>query len=339
MGTVLVTGANGHLGLALVRQLADAGVTVRAGVRDAGSGPKRASVEAAGAREIVALDVRDGAAFRAAAEGVDTVFHLAATYKYHTGGAVEDREMVADSVEGVARLFDACAAAGVRRVVMTSSVVTLPLSPNREARVTEDVWRDDLTVPYFRAKVEAERIAWARAGEAGISLVTLLPGAITGGHFLRGTPSTDFVLSTAKGAFRMGAPESNLPVIDVEDVAEGHVRAWRQGAEGRFALVHDDIVSIREMAAMLHGINPRYPRALMSLPAFMSGAVPLFDALNARMLGTPRLVSPEFVASARGRWFSFSNAKAKRELGWQPRVSVRESLERTLAQLKAIGSL
>jgi dihydroflavonol-4-reductase len=339
MGTVLVTGASGHLGLAVVRQLAEQGVGVRAGVRETGAGPKRAAVEAAGAREIVALDVRDGAAFARAAVGVEAVFHLAATYKYHTGGAAQDREMIADSVDGVARLFDACAAAGVRRVVLTSSAVTLPLSRQREARVTEDVWRDDLSVPYFRAKVEAERAAWARAGEAGISLVALLPGAITGGTFLRGTPSTDFVLATAKGAFRMGAPESNLPVIDVEDVAEGHVRAWRQGAEGRFALVHDDIVSIREMAAMLHEMNPRYPRSLMTLPAFMAGAVPMFDALNARTLGTPRLVSPEFAASVKGRWFSFSNAKAKRELGWQPRFTVRQSIERTIAQLKAIGSL
>lgn len=339
MSTVLVTGANGHLGLNLVRALAAKGVAVRAGLREAQPGPKRAAVEAAGAREVVPLNVRDAAAFKAAATGVEAVFHLAATYKIHTGGAEADREMVADSVEGVDALFNACQAAGVKRVLLTSSIVTMPLSRQREARVTEETWKDDLRVPYWRAKVEAERVAWQRAKTMGIRLATLLPGAITGGTFLQSTPSTDFVLAIAKGAFRLGAPNTNVPIIDVDDVVSGHILAWQQGAEGRYTLAHDEIISMVETAALMHQIDPRIPKSLMAMPAFMAGALPLFDALNARTLGTPRLVTPDFVAACKGLWYSYSNAKAKRALGWAPKVGIRETLERTLVQLKAIGAL
>lgn len=338
-GTVLVTGANGHLGLNLVRALAARGVPVRAGLRDAGHGPKRAAVEAAGAREVVPLDVRDRAAFRAAVSGVDAVFHLAATFRIHTSGADADREMVADSVEGVAALFDACEATGVRRVVLTSSVATLPLSTDPEARVTEDHWQQDLRVPYWRAKVEAERLAWARARAGGVRLVTLLPAAITGGGFLRATPTADFVHVLAKGAFRLGAPDTNVAIVDVDDVVDGHLRAWAQDAEGRYTLAHDDIVSIRELASRLHRADPAVPTSLTTLPTALAGLLPFFDALNARALGTPRLVTPEFVAAARGRWQSFSNAKARRVLGWAPRVGMVETVLRTLARLRELGEL
>jgi nucleoside-diphosphate-sugar epimerase len=113
----------------------------------------------------------------------------------------------------------------------------------------------------------------------------------------------------------------------------GRGQAWERNAEGRYTLAHDPIVSMVETAALMHEIDPRIPKALMTMPTFMAGALPFFDALNARTLGSPRLVSPEFIAASKGLWYSFSNAKAKRELGWAPKVGIRETLEGTLRQL------
>ena len=86
MGKVLVTGANGHVGYNLAAELVRRGADLRVSVRDAADPDKTAPLRALGLEDIVSLDVRDPAAFRAAAEGIDLLYHVAATYRYVTSG-------------------------------------------------------------------------------------------------------------------------------------------------------------------------------------------------------------------------------------------------------------
>ena len=175
---VLVTGANGHVGNNLVKALLERGYRVRASVRDSSDSRKTSNLPASGI-ELVSLDVRDEKRFEEVTQGIDILFHVAATYKNYTSSAAEADEMVRDSIEGVRSALLAAARNRVRRVVLTSSAVTVPMVERGGRRTTEEDWRTDFALPYHRAKTLAEQEAWRLAKEHGLDLVTVLPGGIS----------------------------------------------------------------------------------------------------------------------------------------------------------------
>lgn len=332
----LVTGANGHLGYNLCRALLDQGYQVRASIRSAADESKAAPLRALGDIELIGLDVRDPDGFARAVEGVDRLFHVAATYAYYTGSRAKDAEMVRDSVEGAENALRAAARAGVGKVVLTSSAITLPLTVPGAPPATEKDWRDDLSVPYFRAKVEGERTGWRLAKELGVNLVTVLPGAVIGPGFHRRTTSTDVIEGIMLGTMRLGAPRSNIPLVDVRDVASAHVLAAQQDVSGRFIVCNDSFPSFLELTRLMHRIDPAVPAAPSLIPDFALGLVPLFDGLGARLLGSPRVLTPEFVATIKGKVFNMSNTRAKAELGWQPEIPLEQSVADTMAAIRAL---
>lgn len=334
---VMVTGANGHLGYSLSTELMRAGYAVRASVRDATNPDTGGRLKAAGIGDVVSLDVTDGERFRALAEGVEVLFHCAATYKYWTPGPEVDAQMVRDAVEGATHAVQAAAEQGVGKVVLTSSVVTLPFSASPEDKADERSWRTDLRLSYFRAKTEAEQAAWALADELGVPMATILPGAILGPGFARRTPSTDLVENIMLGAFRTGVPRTNFPAVDVRDVVRAHVLAAESSAKGRFAVINDDLPTLAELIDVMRGVDPSVPRAWVTLPPVMLRMGPFLDWVNARTLGTQRLLNGEFVGSLRGQWWAVSNARAKQELGWRPEVSLEQSVADTMKGLRALG--
>ena len=333
---VLVTGANGHIGYDLCSALVRQGRTVRASIRSTADEAKAAPLRALGGIELVGLDVRDRNGFAQAAEGIDVLFHLAATYAYFTGSREKDAEMVRDSVEGAESALRAAAYAGVRKVVLTSSLVTLPLARPGDPTADERQWRTDLAVPYNRAKVEGERTAWRLAEELGVKLVTVLPGAIAGPGFRRRTATTDLFEGIMLGTMRMGAPDSNFPYVDVRDVVAAHVLAGEKDVSGRFIVANDRFPSFLELTRLMHHIDPAVPEAPRLIPDFAVGLAPFFDWMNAKLLGAPRLLTPEFVASVRGKLFKATNARAKEELGWRQQVPLEQSLADTMSAIRAL---
>lgn len=331
---VLVTGANGHLGNNLVKALVERGYQVRASVRDSGDSRKTAHLPAG--IELVSLDVRDGKRFEEAAQGIDMLFHVAATYKNYTSTEAEANEMVRDSIEGVQSALLAAAKTGVRRVVLTSSAVTVPMMEPGGRRTTEADWRTDFASPYHRAKTLAEKAAWQFAKEHGLDLVTLLPGGIIGPGFTRGTPSTDLIESIMLGGLKMGAPDTNFPAVDIRDVVSGHILAAESGATGRFLLCNDVLPSLFELARIMHAIDPMVPAAPRVLPQFTTTLGPLFDWLNHKTLGAPRTVGREFIAAIKGKVWTMSNERAKKELGWRQQIPLEQSLSDTMATLRGL---
>jgi len=150
---LLVTGATGYLGTVLVTLLRDRGLKPRAAVRDS----TRASALPAGVPCSVA-DLADEAALRRAAEGCEGVFHLAASVGRDAG---ETRRL---NVEGTANVLAAARAAGVRRLVLTSTSAAIIDSTGLVAETAEG--RTALTDPYSLTKAEAERGHWRRPAAA-----------------------------------------------------------------------------------------------------------------------------------------------------------------------------
>jgi dihydroflavonol-4-reductase len=331
----LVTGANGHVGYNLVRMLAHSGMPVRATVRDATNAATAGPLRELPGVEVVSLDIRDRGRFCEVAKGVDTLFHVAATYKIYAGGKAGEEEMVRDSVDGASAAIEAAAASGIRKVVLTSSIVTLPLVNAGAPAPTEDDWREDLSVPYYRAKTLGEREAWRLASERGVKLVTILPGFVLGPPFLRRTTSLDIVYGMMLGVLRFGTLDVHLATpVDVRDVARAHILAATRECNGRFIVANDRTYSYLELSRIMHSIDPAIPRAPFVLPNAAARAVNMFDWLNGKMLGAPRVYTTEAALQTVGRQNTGSNQRAKAELGWTPEIPFEQSLRETMAALK-----
>lgn len=330
----LVTGANGHIGSSLARALAGRGYEVCASVRSLGDDRNHVLKSIAGV-EIVELDVRDAERFRSICENVDILFHVAATYAYVVGDRTTEEDIVADSVAGAEAAIRA-AARQVRKVVMTSSLVTLPMRRPGEPPATEQDWRRDLDIPYMQAKTLAERRAWELAEQYSVRLATVLPGSVGGPGFTRRTPTTDMIEGIMLGALRFGAPHGNFPYVDIRDVVSGHILAAERDVTGRFILCNDSFPTLRELTRLLHAIDASIPVSRWNLPDFLMPALPYLDMLNSRMLGSPRTLTPEFVDSIHGKLFLASNARARAELGWSPQVAITDSLRDTIEAIRAL---
>lgn len=337
---VLVTGASGHLGFNLCRALvARRGMQLRAAVRDPSDRGRVDPLRKIGVREFAALDVRDERAFEHALRDVDILFHVAASFALVLRDPRQERELLRDSVEGARAAMHAAARAGVRRVVMTSSVVTLPLAAPGAPPVSETQWGGDSDVPYWRAKTQAERLAWALSERLGVELVTVLPGAIVGGGFGRRTPSTDLIESIMLGSMRGGAPDLTFPCVDVGDVAAGHVLAAEAAVSGRFILCNDTQPTLAELSREMHAIDPEVPAAPRILSRRLTRLMPAIDALSARALGAPRTIEPRMArAYARGT-YRLSNARARQVLKWAPTVPLRLSLADTMSTIRELRRL
>lgn len=331
----LVTGANGHIGSHLVRALRERGYDVRASVRSLGDTARNAPIAALPGVELVELDIRDADRFRALCDHVDVLFHLAATYAYHPGTRTTDEDIVADSLIGADAAIRA-AARQVGKVVFTSSLVAVPLRRPSEPPATEADWQDDVSVPYFQAKTAAERRAWELADKYSVDLVTVLPGAVCGPGFTRGTPSTDVIEGIMLGTLRFGAPRMNFPIVDVRDVVEGHILAAEKKAGGRFILCGDSFPTLRELTRLMHGIDRTVPVAPMTIPDVMGPLLPYIDWLNSRLRDSPPTLTPEVVEAMTGRQFNATNARARTELGWSPEIPVLKTLSDTMETIRAL---
>ncbi|MEO1649705.1 MAG: NAD-dependent epimerase/dehydratase family protein [Pseudomonadota bacterium] len=327
---VLITGGNGHLGRHLVRQLHDAGHAVRTSVRDASDPNKTRGLSDLTGIEIVSGDVRDEAAMQAAMSGIDVLIHSAAVYD------ISDRrraaEIVSSSVDGASAVFAAAREAGVAHIVMTSSVVTLPLRLKTEAPANETMWNKDLGVPYIEAKTRGEQLAWAEADAHGMSLATILPGAFAGPGFDRPTPTVAFIKSIKQGAVAVAAPDMTYPYCDVRDIARAHLLAAEQRATGRFICTNTPPPTVREIAQAMAEIDPRVRKPLFTIPNSLLPMLSPLERIAMRLQGAETNVSPEMARTLSRGQFKLSTDRAKSELGWMPEISMAQSLADTMAE-------
>jgi dihydroflavonol-4-reductase len=332
----LVTGGSGHLGTNLVALLLSRGHEVRSTLRSLSNREQADRLCALGPVALVEADVRNHDQMLAALENVEVLFHVAAVYSI-TDRSLE-HELLETAVAGTEATLRAAAARGVRRVVMTSSVVTLPLTLPGAAPSTENDWNPDLRVPYVRAKVESERKAWALAKELGLALTTILPAGIIGPGFVRHTPTINLIRACLMGEFRIGAPQGNFSFVDARDTAEAHLLAAEQDASGRYIVGYEHAPTFDEVVRAIARLDKRVKPPLMVLPKFVAPLLPLYDAFSNKVFGTPRIATPEAIAATiSGKVYNFSTERATRELGWSPRVPFEQSLRDTLRELENVG--
>ncbi len=306
---VLVTGAAGFVGAAVARAALEQGYAVRALVR--ASSPRR---NLAGlAAEVVAGDMRDAATVGRALAGVRFLLHVAADYRLW---APDPGEIMRNNLEGTATVMRAALVAGVERAVVTSSVATLRVSPSTVAATEDEPLAEHEAIGvYKRSKVAAERLVERMVAREGLPAVIVNPSTPVGARDVRPTPTGRIIVEAARG--RMPAfVETGLNVVDVEDVARGHLLALTRGRVGERYILGGQNVMLRELLGEIAQLVGRRPPRVR-LPA--APLVPLAHAAEAvaRLRGREPFLTVDGLKMSRNRMF-FSSDKAEQELGYRP---------------------
>jgi dihydroflavonol-4-reductase len=327
-GLVLVTGATGFVGAAVARALVARGFRLRLAHR---RGSDLANIRAIEAERIEA-DLTDHASLARAVAGCRFLFHVAADYRLWVPDPSAMRRV---NVDGTLALLDAAKAAGVERVVYTSSVAALGLttdgSPASESTPNR---AEDHVGPYKGSKYQAE-LAVRDLAREGLDVVIVNPSAPVGPGDIKPTPTGRMVLDAARG--RMPAyVETGMNIVHVDDVAEGHVLALEHGRAGESYILGGENLMLSEIGRMITRLAGRSPpRVKLPIGPLMPVAA-LMEAW-AGISGQAPLMTRDMLKMARHRMF-YCSAKAKHELGYAPRPA-EAAFRDALADLKARGLL
>ncbi|HEY3521333.1 MAG TPA: hopanoid-associated sugar epimerase [Rhodanobacteraceae bacterium] len=307
---MLVTGASGFIGSAIVRCLLGAGFSVRALVRPDSRRDNLSGLDV----EIAVADIRDRGSLDRAVRRCRGVFHAAADYRMW---ARHPSEIYVTNVRGSRNVLLAALRAGVERIVYTSSVATLGLHEDGSP-ADEETGADysDMVGHYKRSKFLAERKVRALAEERGLDLVIVNPAAPVGPRDIKPTPTGRMILDAARG--RMPAyVDSGLDIVHVDDVATGHLLAWQHGAKGRRYILGGENLSLREILTRVARIAGRTPPRFRVSPGLVLPLAHLAEGW-ARVSGHEPLLTVAGVELSRKHMY-FSHARAGHELGYRPR--------------------
>jgi dihydroflavonol-4-reductase len=324
--TAFVTGATGFVGAHVVRALLAAGRRVRCLVRP-GSNTALLTDQTV---EQIAGDVTDAASVRRGMAGCDEAFHCAADYRLY---ARDPAEIYRTNVDGTRAVLAAVEALGTPRLVYTSSVATLAARPDgapADERAVATV--DQVIGDYKRSKLLAEREVNAAAAR-GLPVVVVSPSTPVGDGDVKPTPTGKIIVDFLAG--RMPAyVETGLNLIDVRDVAAGHVLAAERGRPGERYILANENLTLKDLLARLARIAGRSaPR--LRLPHWLPLAIAHMEAPVARLLGREPRIPLDGVRMARKPMF-FDGGKAVRELGL-PQSPIEPALRRAVDWFTANG--
>jgi dihydroflavonol-4-reductase len=326
---VLITGASGFVGSAVIRALGGRGLALRAMVRPNSS---RANLEGVDC-EIVEGDMRHTVEVCRALDGVRWLFHVAADYRLW---ARDPLEIVRANLDGARTVMEAALSRSVERIVYTSSVATLRAAESRTPiDETAPLAEGEGIGAYKESKIAAERLVERLVAERGLPAVIVMPSTPIGPRDIKPTPTGRIIVEAAMGRIPAFV-DTGLNLVHVDDVARGHVLAMEKGRTGERYILGGQDVSLREMLASIAELTGRkaptmnLPRAPLYPLAWAAEAV-------ARATGNEPMLTRDALRMASHHMF-FTSAKAERELGYRARP-YREALVEALNWFRAAGYL
>ena len=302
---ILVTGATGFIGSRVTRQLLDAGYdNIRILRREHSSLDLLG--DASDHVEHWVGDMMDPASLLNAMRGIEVVFHTAAVVNL---GSERGRRVTAT---GARFVVDAALRAGIDRLIHTSSIAALGRSDDLAQPSDESTqWEPDgLNTPYAVAKHEAELEIFRGIAE-GLDTVMVNPSVVFGPG--RKSENTSLICAAVQARRVFMHPAGSISVVDVDDVAAGHLLAWERGQTGERYILAAENLSWRAVLTTLaeaFGVPPPrwrvHPAAAIGLGAAIE--------VGSKLIGRSPVFS-RVLARTNNRAWSVSNEKAVRELG------------------------
>lgn len=327
-GQCLVTGATGFVGSAVARALLRAGHSVRVLARPRGDRRNLADLPVA----VAEGDLADAPSLARAVAGVRYLFHVAADYRLWVP---DPAPMFAANIAGTRDLMQAALAAGVERIVYTSSVATLGLVPGGVADEATPGREEDMIGPYKRSKFEAEAIVRTLVAERGLPAVIVNPSTPVGPRDLKPTPTGRLIIEAARGRVP-GFVDTGLNIVHVEDVAAGHLAAVEMGRLGeRYILGGENMTLAAILADVARQVGRPPPR--FRVPYALAVPAALAAEAAARVTGREPFVTRDGVRMSRKTMY-FTSKKAMRELGYRARPA-HQAIADAVAWFKANGYL
>lgn len=314
---VLLTGAGGFIGSAIARALLERGAEVVAPIPP---GADTTNLDGLSVAKLEA-DVRDGPAMARAAEGCRYVFHTAALYRFW---APDPEEFYEVNVGGTLNVLAAAEKTGAERVVYTSTVGTLGLhaavgvkgNGSRSAREGDWVRVEHLFGYYKRSKYVAEHEV-LRAAAEGLPVVLVHPTMPVGPRDRAPTPTGRTVLDYLNGRIR-GYTDTAMNVVDVEDVAAGHLLAAERGRLGRSYILGGENLSFKELLCHLAELTGLPGPGLRVPTAAALAAAQLSELIEGRLARRSPSVPLEAARMATTRMV-FDDSRARAELAYASR--------------------
>jgi len=305
---ILVTGAAGHIGNVLVRELTSEGRHVRALILP---GEDISSLDGLDI-ELAEGNVLDPLSLDKAMEGVDIVFHLAGVISIMPG---HNELMKKVNVDGTKNVLRAAKKAGIARLVYTSSIHAL--SRNWKGRIDERVPfdPDNPVGGYDRTKAEAS-LAVLDAVKDGLDAVIVCPTGVIGPHDYRGSEMGDLLMDWLRRKIHF-LVKGAYDFVDVRDVARGHVLACDRGRTGEVYILSGWQIKVLELKKLVQDVLG-YRIVSVTIPMRIAkiGAkiMPLYYRLTKK---TPKFT--DYSLETLQSNSNVSSKKSKRELGYNPR--------------------
>ena len=244
---VLLTGASGNLGYATARELQQQGHQTIGLVRKSSNldGLKDTNIA------LAYGDVLDKASLQHAAVGCEAIIHHAAVFSVGMDNA---DDIIRPAVEGARNVLEVAKALGIKRVVYTSSMISIGMSTSPEVLLDGNTWNSHTALPYAEAKTKSEQIAHDIAHELGIELMVFCPTGIMGPGDYRVTPTHGILLAMLNGLAPIRAGGFNP--VSVFDVANLHVQALSKGVPfKRYLAAGKDNITYQQAADILEELS------------------------------------------------------------------------------------
>ena len=316
-----VTGGTGFIGSALVRRLLGDGASVRVLARSS----KRANESARRGAEIIEGDLSNIEALDRAVEGADVVFHAAAMVE----GPHTRKEFNETNLSGTQQVFEACIRQSVRHVVYLSSIAVYGLVQKGE-RIDESTPNDESPQKrdsYAQSKIEAERYAVAIGSKTRLAVTILRPGVVYGPG--RPLPVALLGFQAGKTNLVFGKPNLRFPIAYIDNLIDAIVLAAKtDGGLRKYIVIDDDNLTLRQYhatRAAIDGTRATFlPGWLVSIgPRVLHGLTSIVPIDR----GTVKIWRRQAERALQDRWYD--STLIRKELGWVPRVSLREAIEKT----------
>ena len=322
----LVTGATGFIGSSLVRELMKDGLEVKVLVREKSDTRNIDGLDV----ERVYGDIRDGASVKSALKGCDTFYQTAALY---ASWAPDSKIFYDINVEGTKIALNAALEQGVEKVVYTSTIAAVGFY-GADHPANEDVefnlW--DTGDHYIRSKhlgeVEAKKFC-----EKGLPLVIVNPAGPIGVRDIKPTPTGKMIIDVIEKKMP-GYIEGGINLVDVEDVARGHILAAQKGRIGERYILGNENLPIKdyfELIGKVAGVEPPKMKIPYSLALLIGYGYQFVSTITKK----PPVLTAPMVRSG-SKYLYFNCSKAVKELHF-PQTPIRTSIEKAVNWFKENG--